>query len=92
MTAKVIFSCPAWISLPIDITNNQNKNKKETTFKLKRMRVLTRHGRALVLALLLTPLFSPAQELAQKGWTYNQILGHYYQGASLARLKAGGEG
>lgn len=33
-----------------------------------------------------------AQELAQKGWTYNQILGHYYQGASLARLKAGGEG
>ena len=31
-----------------------------------------------------------AQELAQRGYTYNQILGHYYQGASLARLKAGG--
>jgi hypothetical protein len=33
-----------------------------------------------------------AQELAQRGYTYNQILGHYYQGASLARLKAGGAG
>jgi hypothetical protein len=31
-----------------------------------------------------------AQELAQRGYTYNRILGHYYQGASLARLKAGG--
>ncbi len=31
-----------------------------------------------------------AQDLAQRGWTYNQILGHYYQGASLARLRAGG--
>jgi peptidoglycan hydrolase-like amidase len=31
-----------------------------------------------------------AQELAQRGYSYNQILGHYYQGASLARLKAGG--
>ena len=30
-----------------------------------------------------------AQELAQRGYSYNQILGHYYQGASLARLKAG---
>jgi hypothetical protein len=33
-----------------------------------------------------------AQDLAQQGYTYNQILGHYYQGASLARLKAGGAG
>jgi stage II sporulation protein D len=31
-----------------------------------------------------------AQDLALKGYTYNQILGHYYQGASLARLQAGG--
>jgi len=31
-----------------------------------------------------------AQDLAQQGWTYNQILGHYYQGASLARLRSGG--
>lgn len=31
-----------------------------------------------------------AQDLALKGHTYNQILGHYYQGASLARLQAGG--
>jgi peptidoglycan hydrolase-like amidase len=31
-----------------------------------------------------------AQDLAQRGWTYNQILGHYYQGASLARLRSGG--
>jgi hypothetical protein len=30
-----------------------------------------------------------AQDLAQQGFRYNQILGHYYQGASLARLKAG---
>jgi peptidoglycan hydrolase-like amidase len=30
-----------------------------------------------------------AQELALKGLSYNQILGRYYQGASLARLKAG---
>ena len=30
-----------------------------------------------------------AQDLAQQGYRYNQILGHYYQGASLARLKAG---
>lgn len=33
-----------------------------------------------------------AQNLAQRGYTYNQILGHYYQGASLARLKAGAAG
>ena len=33
-----------------------------------------------------------AQELASRGYRYNQILGHYYQGASLARLKAGGAG
>jgi hypothetical protein len=33
-----------------------------------------------------------AQDLAQQGYMYNQILGHYYQGASLARLKAGGAG
>jgi hypothetical protein len=31
-----------------------------------------------------------AQDLAQKGYAYNQILGHYYRGASLARLRAGG--
>ena len=30
-----------------------------------------------------------AQDLAQQGLRYNQILGHYYQGASLARLQAG---
>jgi peptidoglycan hydrolase-like amidase len=30
-----------------------------------------------------------AQELALQGLSYNQILGRYYQGASLARLKAG---
>lgn len=30
-----------------------------------------------------------AQDLAQQGYRYNQILDHYYQGASLARLKAG---
>lgn len=30
-----------------------------------------------------------AQDLAMQGYHYNQILGHYYQGASLARLKAG---
>ena len=30
-----------------------------------------------------------AQDLAMQGYRYNQILGHYYQGASLARLKAG---
>jgi hypothetical protein len=30
-----------------------------------------------------------AQDLAKQGYSYNQILGHYYQGASLARLKAG---
>ena len=30
-----------------------------------------------------------AQDLAKQGYRYNQILGHYYQGASLARLKAG---
>jgi peptidoglycan hydrolase-like amidase len=30
-----------------------------------------------------------AQDLAEQGYRYNQILGHYYQGASLARLKAG---
>jgi len=30
-----------------------------------------------------------AQDLATQGYRYNQILGHYYQGASLARLKAG---
>ncbi|WP_254967178.1 SpoIID/LytB domain-containing protein [Cyanobium sp. CH-040] len=33
-----------------------------------------------------------AQDLALRGYTYNQILGHYYQGASLARLKAGAAG
>jgi stage II sporulation protein D len=31
-----------------------------------------------------------AHDLARQGYTYNQILGHYYQGASLARLQAGG--
>ncbi len=31
-----------------------------------------------------------AHDLARQGRTYNQILGHYYQGASLARLQAGG--
>jgi peptidoglycan hydrolase-like amidase len=31
-----------------------------------------------------------AQDLARQGYAYNQILGHYYQGASLARLQAGG--
>jgi len=30
-----------------------------------------------------------AQELALNGLTYNQILGRYYQGASLARLQIG---
>jgi stage II sporulation protein D len=30
-----------------------------------------------------------AQDLALRGYNYNQILGHFYQGASLARLKAG---
>ena len=30
-----------------------------------------------------------AQELAQRGLRYNEILGRYYQGASLARLQAG---
>jgi hypothetical protein len=30
-----------------------------------------------------------AQDLAQQGYRYNQILGHFYQGAALARLKAG---
>jgi peptidoglycan hydrolase-like amidase len=30
-----------------------------------------------------------AQELAQKGMRFNEILGRYYQGASLARLQAG---
>jgi hypothetical protein len=29
-----------------------------------------------------------AQDLAQQGYRYNQILGHYYRGASLARLQA----
>ncbi|WP_255101886.1 MULTISPECIES: SpoIID/LytB domain-containing protein [unclassified Synechococcus] len=31
-----------------------------------------------------------AQQLAIQGQRYNQILGHYYQGASLARLQIGG--
>ena len=31
-----------------------------------------------------------AQQLASQGQRYNQILGHYYQGASLARLQIGG--
>jgi len=30
-----------------------------------------------------------AQELAKRGRRYNEILGHYYQGASLARLRSG---
>ena len=30
-----------------------------------------------------------AQELARQGLRYNEILGHYYQGASLARLQLG---
>ena len=30
-----------------------------------------------------------AQDLAEQGYRYNQILGHYYRGAALARLKAG---
>jgi peptidoglycan hydrolase-like amidase len=30
-----------------------------------------------------------AQDLAQQGLRYNEILGRYYQGASLARLQAG---
>ena len=30
-----------------------------------------------------------AQELAMQGRLYNEILGHYYQGASLARLRSG---
>jgi len=30
-----------------------------------------------------------AQELAQRGRRYSEILGHYYQGASLARLRSG---
>lgn len=30
-----------------------------------------------------------AQDLAEQGLRYNEILGRYYQGASLARLKAG---
>jgi len=30
-----------------------------------------------------------AQELAVQGRRYNEILGHYYQGASLARLRSG---
>jgi SpoIID/LytB domain protein len=30
-----------------------------------------------------------AQELAQQGMPYNAILGHFYRGASLARLTAG---
>jgi hypothetical protein len=30
-----------------------------------------------------------AQDLAEQGLRYNQILGRYYQGASLARLRAG---
>ena len=33
-----------------------------------------------------------AQQLASQGQLYNQILGHYYQGASLARLQIGGAG
>jgi peptidoglycan hydrolase-like amidase len=31
-----------------------------------------------------------AQQLASSGQRYNQILGHYYQGAALARLQIGG--
>jgi len=30
-----------------------------------------------------------AQDLAEQGRRYNEILGHYYQGASLARLRSG---
>jgi peptidoglycan hydrolase-like amidase len=30
-----------------------------------------------------------AQDLAQKGLRFNEILGRYYRGASLARLQAG---
>ena len=30
-----------------------------------------------------------AQDLALQGLRYNEILGRYYQGASLARLQAG---
>jgi SpoIID/LytB domain protein len=30
-----------------------------------------------------------AQELAQQGLRFNEILSHYYQGASLARLQVG---
>lgn len=30
-----------------------------------------------------------AQDMAQQGLRYNEILGHYYRGASLARLQAG---
>jgi SpoIID/LytB domain protein len=30
-----------------------------------------------------------AQALASSGQRYNQILGHYYRGASLARLRLG---
>ncbi len=33
-----------------------------------------------------------AQEMASRGLRYNQILGHYYPGASLARLQIGGAG
>lgn len=33
-----------------------------------------------------------AQQLARQGQPYNQILGHYYPGASLARLQIGGAG
>ncbi len=33
-----------------------------------------------------------AQQLAAQGLRYNQILGHYYPGASLARLQIGGAG
>jgi stage II sporulation protein D len=31
-----------------------------------------------------------AQELAQQGLAFNEILGRFYQGASIARLKADG--
>jgi peptidoglycan hydrolase-like amidase len=30
-----------------------------------------------------------ARELAEQGLRYNEILGRYYKGASLARLQAG---
>jgi peptidoglycan hydrolase-like amidase len=33
-----------------------------------------------------------AQQLASQGQPYNRILGHYYPGASLARLQIGGAG